>query len=100
MVEIGYAYILTHPGVPCVFWSHYFDWDGCTRQRIEKLIAVRRSTGIHARSGVDIKEARRGLYAAIVDGKAAVKLGSGDWSPGWGWQLALDGEKFAVWTRR
>ena len=25
-VEQGYAYILTHPGVPCVYWKHYFDW--------------------------------------------------------------------------
>src|SRR5262249_51234379 len=23
---MGYAYILTHPGVPCVYWSHFFDW--------------------------------------------------------------------------
>lgn len=23
--ESGYAYILTHPGMPCVLWEHYFD---------------------------------------------------------------------------
>ena len=34
MVEMGYSYLLTHPGIPCVFWSHYFDWGHCTRQRI------------------------------------------------------------------
>jgi alpha-amylase len=22
----GYAYILTHPGMPCIFWEHAFDW--------------------------------------------------------------------------
>ena len=97
-VEMGYAYILTHPGVPCVFWPHYFDWGGQTRHRIDRLIRVRKVTGIHSRSWVDIKEARKGLYAAIVDGRVAVKLGSRDWSPGWGWQLAADGEKFAVWV--
>jgi alpha-amylase len=21
-VEQGYAYLLTHPGVPCVYWKH------------------------------------------------------------------------------
>jgi hypothetical protein len=21
----GYVYILTHPGIPCVFWRHFFD---------------------------------------------------------------------------
>ncbi len=98
-VAMGYAYLLTHPGVPCVFWSHFFDWDDYTRQRIERLMHIRKSMGIHARSRVDIHEARAGLYAANIDGKVAVKLGPQSWSPGAGWQLALDGEKFAVWTR-
>ncbi|GJP32376.1 hypothetical protein CLOM_g16971 [Closterium sp. NIES-68] len=22
----GYAYILTHPGIPCVFYDHYYEW--------------------------------------------------------------------------
>jgi alpha-amylase len=99
-VEMAYAYTLTHPGVPCVYWSHLFDWGGQTRPRIETLIKVRKATGLHARSGVDIKEARSGLYAAIIDGKVAVKLGPQNWSPGHGWQLAVDGDKFAVWVRR
>ncbi len=99
MVDMGYAYTLTHPGIPSVFWSHYFDWSKLTRERIDRLIKVRQSCGIHARSGVDIKEARHALYAAIIDGKTAMKLGTSPWSPGLGWQLALDGEKFAVWTR-
>jgi alpha-amylase len=98
-VGMGYAYILTHPGVPCVFWPHFFDWGPQTRQLIERLIRVRRALDIHARSGVDIKEARQGLYAAIIDNKVAVKLGNQPWSPGWGWQLAADGERFAVWAR-
>ena len=98
-METGYAYTLTHPGVPCVFWCHFFDWGHRTRQRIERLIQVRRAAGVHSRSSVDIKEAGKGLYAAFIDGRVAVKLGSRDWSPGWGWHLAADGEKFAVWTR-
>jgi alpha-amylase len=99
-VETAYAYILTHPGIPCVFWSHFFDWGQTTRQRIEKLIQVRRTTGIHARSMVEIREARRGLYVAVIDAGVAVKLGTQGWSPGGGWQLAVDGERFAVWTRQ
>jgi alpha-amylase len=100
LVDMAYAYILTHPGIPCVFWGHFFDWCPGTRQRIEQLIQVRRWTGIHARSWVDIKEARKGLYAAIIDGRVAVKLGSRDWWPGGGWELAADGERFAVWARK
>jgi alpha-amylase len=98
-VDLGYAYTLTHPGIPCVFWSHYFDWGEGTRRHIDKLLRVRKGAGLHARSVVDIKEARRGLYAAVIDGRAALKLGTRDWSPGGGWHLALDGDKFAVWTR-
>lgn len=96
---MGYAYLLTHPGIPCVFWSHFFDWGKDARERIQRLIQVRKGAGLHARSGVTILEARQGLYAATTDGKVAVKLGSRDWQPGGGWKLAADGERFAVWTR-
>ncbi len=98
-VDLGYAYLLTHPGIPCVFWPHFFDWGLVTRQRIEQLIRLRRAAGLHARSTADIREARPGLYAAVVDGRVAVKLGGQNWSPGPGWRLVLDGERFAVWAR-
>ena len=27
---LGYAYILTHPGIPCLFWEHNFGgWSAC-----------------------------------------------------------------------
>ena len=98
-VERGYAYLLTHPGTPCIYWSHYFDWGATTRAAIDQLIKARKRAGIHSRSGVHILEVRVGLYAAIIDGQLAVKLGTRDWSPGWGWELAAFGDKFAVWTR-
>jgi alpha-amylase len=98
-VPMAYAYTLTHPGNPCVFWSHYFDWGSATRQCIDRLIRVRKGTGLHARSWVDIKDARRRLYAAVIDGQVAVKLGADSWHPGGGWHLAADGDRFAVWTR-
>ena len=37
--ETGYAYILTHPGIPCVLWENYFD-DG-KKDIIDKLIKLR-----------------------------------------------------------
>jgi alpha-amylase len=55
--------------------------------------------GLNSRSAVDIKEAKPGLYAALIDGKVAVKLGPLDWSPADRWQLTVEGEKFAVWTK-
>jgi alpha-amylase len=33
-VEQGYAYILTHPGTPTVYWPHYFDWGPDLRGKI------------------------------------------------------------------
>jgi hypothetical protein len=36
----GYAYILTHPGMPCIFWDHFFEW-GDLRGEIESLLQVR-----------------------------------------------------------
>jgi alpha-amylase len=99
MVNLGYAYLLTHPGIPCVFWSHFFEWGETMQKRIERLIRVRKQAGLHATSKVDIKEAKKGLYAAVIGDRVAMKLGSENWWPGGGWHLALDGEKFAVWTR-
>lgn len=95
----GYAYILTHPGVPSVFWDHYFDWglDG----PIEELIAVRKDNGIHSESTLDIKTAQWNVYAAEIDGKVAMKIGPGSWSPsGSGWVLRTSGNNYAVWEKQ
>lgn len=99
VLSMAYSYILLHPGTPSVFWPHFFDWGQPIHTMIERLIAVRKSAGIHARSVLDIREARSGLYAAVIDGKVAVKLGTASWCPGGDWKLLLDGERCAVWGR-
>src|SRR5262249_36987230 len=96
---MAYAYVLTHPGVPCVFWPHFFDWGPDARRVIGELIRVRRFAGPHSRRRAAITAAEGGLYAAVIDDAVAVKLGSRGWSPGHGWILAADGERFAVWAR-
>jgi alpha-amylase len=96
---MGYTYLLTHPGVPSIFWSHFFDWGPGTRRRITQLMRIRKLTGLHATSHVEIRCAERGLYAAVIDGRVAMKLGTRDWSPGHGWHRAMDGDRLAVWTR-
>ncbi|MFA6433417.1 MAG: alpha-amylase C-terminal beta-sheet domain-containing protein [Elusimicrobiales bacterium] len=100
---MGYAYILTHPGIPCVFWPHLFDWGPAYKAQLQALAAVRRNAGITSTSQVRIISATNGLYAAVVTGKTrrvALKLGSSwDWQPGNGWTLAASGEKYAVWTQ-
>ena len=93
----GYAYILTHPGVPCVYWPHFYDWG--LHDQIKNLIRARKSAGITSTSSVEVKAADGGRYAAIVDGKLAVKIGPADWNPGDGWDLAASGKNYAVWTK-
>jgi len=99
----GYAYILTHPGNPMVFWTHFFDGGTGVRNAIKDLISARKSVRVYAGSTISIDEARADLYAAYIDGKSgtlAMKLGSGNWSPnGSGWTLQTSGTDYAVWTQ-
>ena len=94
----GYAYILTHPGVPCVFWPDFFN--PARKEAITLLIKNRWSSGIDSASAVSIVKAEKGLYAAIVDGKLAVRLGlKASWFPGKGWTSAASGPGYKVWTK-
>ncbi len=93
----GYAYILTHPGIPTVYWVHFVDWG--LGGPIGELVQLRKAAGIHAESAVRIVAADGGRYAAIVDERLAMKIGPGDWHPGDGWRLAASGQGFAVWQR-
>ncbi len=97
-VMMGYAYILTHPGVPSVYWAHYFDWG--LGSEIKKLMAVRKEMGIHSDSTVAIDRAEQGLYAAYIGDSVAMKMGSTGWSPaGSGWTIAASGTDWAVWKK-
>ncbi|OGR41691.1 MAG: alpha-amylase [Elusimicrobia bacterium GWA2_61_42] len=96
-VQAGYAYILTHPGVPCVYWPHFFDWG--LKEPITALLKVRRAAGINSASPVSILKAEQGLYAAVIGGRAALKLGDRPWNPGPGWSLAAEGPFYSVWTK-
>ncbi|MEQ8818839.1 MAG: RICIN domain-containing protein [Sumerlaeia bacterium] len=91
----GYAYILTHPGIPCVFWNDWF-WDH--RNAINELMAIREAQGIFDGSTVSIQQATGSVYAAIVNGNTAMKIGPGNWTPSGDWSLAASGTNYAVWT--
>ena len=78
---VGYAYVLTHPGVPCLFWPHCMWLDEKHRalsDGVKELCAVRRAAGVRANSEVKILVAESDCYAARVVGnerELAVKLG-------------------------
>lgn len=97
-VGLAYALILTHPGVPCVAWSHYFTFaeggNGDTtypyssisaagtyvggsnvagtsntlRQHIDYLIGLRKELGIEYDSERETKKADSSGYAAEIIG--------------------------------
>lgn len=102
----GYAYILTHPGTPTVFYDHLYTESNGLRKSILDLLSLRRRRGLSCRSAVVVRKAAADVYAATVDGSVAVKIGRGDWSPEKGkveapdgrrWRLSLSGSGWAVW---
>ncbi|GBF91845.1 glycoside hydrolase [Raphidocelis subcapitata] len=106
LVGVGYAYILTHPGIPCVFYEHFFDWGEELRGTIKGLLEVRRRAGIKAGARLDIRAAEADFYFAVVDGRVAVKLGPRlDMGPHLpraedGWQQVAAGTEFCVWEKK
>uniref|UniRef100_J3MHL3 Alpha-amylase n=1 Tax=Oryza brachyantha TaxID=4533 RepID=J3MHL3_ORYBR len=96
----GYAYILTHPGTPCIFYDHFFDWG--FKDEITALVAVRQRNGITAVSSLKILLYDGDAYVAEIDGKVTMKIGprydvSGYIPPGF--QLAAHGNDYAVWEK-
>lgn len=88
-VEQGYAYILTHPGIPTVYWKHYFDWGNPLREKIKALINARKVAGVTSGSTIHTQNNARsaGVYAAFIEGKDGnalyVRIGGSDenWQP-------------------
>ena len=108
-VEQAYAQVLTHPGVPTVFWKHYFDWGPDLRRKLRALTNARKVAGVHAGSALHLQDnARsRGVYAARVEGRHGdlyVRVGGSDeqWEPGRsgysGYREYARGAGWAVWV--
>eukprot|EP00775_Hariotina_reticulata_P005433 gene5433-5666_t len=105
----GYAYILTHPGVPCIFWEHYFDWGRRVRGEIDALIQVRQAAGIVGDSKLEILAAVDDMYVACIKGQKAsvvLKLGPkydmGKLMPKAedGWVKTAKGTDWCVWVKQ
>ncbi len=64
------AYLLSMPGVPCVFYPHWYKY----KAEIKKMIEARKKAGIHSESAVT-EESGNGYYRATIQGKyGSVKL--------------------------
>lgn len=100
----GYAYILTHPGTPVIFYDHFYDFG--LHDPIAELIAVRKRTGVHCRSAVKIYQATNQGYVAQIGDNLVMKLGHLDWNPSkqnnleGNWQRCMDkGADYQLWER-
>ncbi|KAM0934022.1 putative alpha-amylase [Dioscorea sansibarensis] len=96
----GYTYILTHPGIPSIFYDHLFDWG--LKEQITTLATIRIRNGITPRSNVRIITAENDLYLAAIDEKIIAKIGSrydvGNLVPS-NFRIATSGNDYCVWEK-
>lgn len=97
----GYAYILTHPGTPSIFYDHFFDWG--LKEQIGKLATIRKTSGIGSTSTVNILASDADLYVAAIDGNVIMKIGPkmdlGNLIPS-NFQVAASGTDYCVWVKK
>ncbi|KAJ6805720.1 putative alpha-amylase isozyme 3B [Iris pallida] len=97
----GYAYIITHPGIPSIFYDHYFDWG--LKREISALLAIRSRNGIKPSSSLRIIAAHGDLYLSAIDEKIITKIGPrydvGNLVPP-DFHVVASGKDYAVWEKR
>ena len=123
-VPAAYAFILTHPGMPCVASQHYFaqssDFTGeqyrggetvpgtgiTMREHIDYLIQLRQDLGIEYDDTVTVLASSKTNYVAKIagtKGEIIVKIGGDMWSPtGTGYDgnyPIYSGTNFAIWQK-
>ena len=91
------AFILSMPGVPCVFYPHWKKY----AEPIGKMILARKAAGVHSESSVS-DEAGNGYYKATITGKhGSIRLllgpNSGFNTTPQGYKLAYMGGNFAMY---
>ena len=112
----AYAFILTHPGYPCVAWQHYFTGSGSQfiagnsvsgtgynlRQHIDALIQIRKDCGICYDSRIEVLQASTYLYVAKIygdKGTIIVKIGGDSYTPDSSYTSTYSGTNFGVWKQ-
>jgi alpha-amylase len=109
-VEQAYAHILTHPGVPCAYWKHYFDWGDDLRNKINGLINARKVAGVKSGSKVHTQQnaLAKGIYGAMIEGangELYVRIGGNDsdWQPSFSdyhdYREYVQGVGWKVWVK-
>ena len=91
------AYILSMPGIPCVFYPHWTSY----QQEIKDMIAVRKAAGIHSESQVLEETSGSYSYSATIQGhnrKVIVRLGKNrDMTIPSNYYRCLDGDYYSMY---
>lgn len=106
-VQQAYAFILSSPGIPCVFYPH---WQGTDKEAINQMIGVRRAAGIHSESAVTVTQ-RSSYYESLAvghHGSLITRIGTSApttvpegytlVAQGTGWQMFLSADAASVRT--
>ncbi len=91
------AFILSMPGVPCVFYPHWKEY----KDAIAPMVLARKAVGVHSESSVS-DEADASGYRATVTGKNGtliLELGNRVSSSQSGYTKAASGTGYAIWTK-
>ncbi|PVH64035.1 hypothetical protein PAHAL_2G170800 [Panicum hallii] len=103
-VSQGYAYILTHPGTPCVFYDHFFD--PSLKDKITRMMKIRTRNDIGPGSSLRILLADNDAYVAEIDGRVIAKVGArydarydASSSIPQGFQVSTSGNHYAIWEK-
>lgn len=93
------AFIITQPGIPCVWLKHWIDH----KDEIRKMIDARKSVGVHSQSDVNVLETANDIYVAEVvgtTGSLVVKVGTRyEYDPPTGYTLKTSGTNYAIWSK-
>ena len=98
-IQQCYAYLLSMPGIPCVFYPHWVKF----KDQIKKMINARYKTGVHSESAVS-DEAGNGFYKATITGtngeiRLLIGPNSGYNTTPSGYTLAVKGENYGVYYK-
>lgn len=91
------AFILSMPGIPCVFYPHWKE----LKAQLQPMILARKAVGVHSESAV-VDEADNAGYRATVTGKNGtliLELGNRVSASQPGYTKAASGTGYAIWTK-
>lgn len=97
-VLMANAFMLSSPGIPCVFLPHWNQY----KAQIQAMIAARKAVGVHSESTVVVNQSASNIYVATVTGKNGsliVKLGSAYYAPPADYTIAASGNNYSMWIK-